>query len=78
MPGWYIHLDAAREAIAGLNANPRAAAIFASDGGPSAAELQALAQHNPAYFALGAIGPDLFFSRLQAAGGHRAYGARPT
>jgi hypothetical protein len=61
MPGWYIHLDAAREAIAGLNANPNAAAIFASDGGPSATDLQALAQNNPAYFALGAIGPDIFF-----------------
>lgn len=61
MPGWYIHLDAAREAIAGLNANPRAAAIFASDGGPSASDLQKIAQNNPAYFALGAIGPDIFF-----------------
>jgi hypothetical protein len=61
MPGWYIHMDAAREAIAGLASNDRAAAIFSADGGPSAADLQTIAQNNTAYVALGAIGPDIFF-----------------
>lgn len=61
MPGWYIHMDAAREAITKLNANANAAAVFASGSGPSAAQLQAIVQANPAYYALGAIGPDIFF-----------------
>src|ERR1700690_1554762 len=61
MPGWYIHMDAAREAITKPGATPNAAAVFAADGGPSAAQLQAIVQNDPAYFALGAIGPDIFF-----------------
>jgi hypothetical protein len=61
MPGWYIHMDAARAAISGLEANPRAAAIFGADTGPSAAELRSIVENNSAYFALGAIGPDIFF-----------------
>ncbi len=61
MPGWYIHMDAAREAITKLNANTNAATIFSSDSGPTAAQLQAIVQNNPAYYALGAIGPDIFF-----------------
>jgi hypothetical protein len=32
-----------------------------TDGGPSAATLEAIAKNNPAYVALGAIGPDMFF-----------------
>lgn len=61
MPGWYIHMDAARNAIWSLNSNSNAASIFSSDSGPSATQLQLIAQGNPAYFALGAIGPDIFF-----------------
>jgi len=60
MPGWYIHMSVAGKAIDGLPANAGAAALFAS-GGPNAATLKAIAQSNPAYVALGAIGPDIFF-----------------
>jgi len=61
MPGWYIHMDVARQALATLSANPRAASLFGSATGPTAAELTAIAEANPAYVALGAIGPDIFF-----------------
>lgn len=61
MPGWYIHMDAAREAIVNLNGNANAAAVFAADSGPSATDLQSVVHGNPAYYALGAIGPDIFF-----------------
>ena len=60
MPGWYIHLDVARKALAGLASNATAGPIFARNG-PNAAEVSAIARANPAYTALGAIGPDLFF-----------------
>lgn len=60
MPGWYIHMDVARKALSRLAGNPGAGAIFGSSG-PSASELEGIAQRNPAYTALGAIGPDLFF-----------------
>src|SRR5262245_4188573 len=60
MPGWYIHMDAARKALASLPTNSGAAHIFASNG-PDAAQLTAIAQGNPVYAALGAIGPDIFF-----------------
>ncbi|MBV9581433.1 MAG: hypothetical protein JO057_22885, partial [Chloroflexi bacterium] len=61
MPGWYIHMDAARQAIGNLDKNANAGAILASDTGLTAAQLQAIATANPAYFYLGAIGPDIFF-----------------
>jgi hypothetical protein len=54
-------MDAAREAIGKLDANANAAPIFANEAGPDAAHLQAIVQANPAYYALGAIGPDIFF-----------------
>src|SRR3954465_15765562 len=60
MPGWYIHMDVARKAIAAMESNPRAAGVFAQ-AGPAAADLRAIAEANPAYTALGAIGPDIFF-----------------
>jgi hypothetical protein len=60
MPGWYIHMDAARKALAGLAANAGAAQIFGQDQ-PAASDLSSLAQSQPAYAALGAIGPDIFF-----------------
>ncbi len=60
MPGWYIHMDVARKALANLSANAGAAAIFAT-GGQSAPALSSIATNNPAYAALGAIGPDIFF-----------------
>ena len=60
MPGWYIHMDAARKSLANLNANSGAASIFGTNG-PSAADIAGIAQNNPAYVALGAIGPDIFF-----------------
>ncbi|MEV8097738.1 zinc dependent phospholipase C family protein [Kitasatospora sp. NPDC085879] len=60
MPGLYAHMDIARKALSNLSANPGAAALFAS-GGPSAATLENIAKKNPAYTALGAIGPDMFF-----------------
>jgi hypothetical protein len=60
MPGWYIHLDVARNAMKLLEKNAGAAAIFGS-GGPNATELTEIATNNPAYVALGAIGPDIFF-----------------
>src|SRR5258708_26522393 len=60
MPGWYIHMDVARKALDALSANATAASILAT-GGPSATELTDIAHNNPAYAALGAIGPDIFF-----------------
>lgn len=60
MPGWYIHIDVARKATANLASNPTASAIFASDG-MTAAQITTIATKNPAYVALGAIGPDIFF-----------------
>jgi hypothetical protein len=60
MPGWYIHLDVARRALARLASNATAATLF-SQNGPTAAELTAIARANPAYAALGSIGPDIFF-----------------
>ena len=60
MPGWYIHIDVARKALASLRHNALAAETFAS-GGPDAVEVSAVALANPTYVALGAIGPDIFF-----------------
>ncbi|HEY8087803.1 MAG TPA: zinc dependent phospholipase C family protein [Polyangiaceae bacterium] len=60
MPGWYIHLDVARQALATLPANGGAQTLFAT-GGPSAAAVSNIALAQPAYVALGAIGPDIFF-----------------
>src|ERR1051325_11452318 len=60
MPGRYIHMDVARKALASLATNAGAAEVFARDGW-SAEEITKVAQKNPAYVALGAIGPDFFF-----------------
>jgi hypothetical protein len=60
MPGWYIHMDVARKALGNLAENPGAAPIFGANG-PSAADISGIAKSNPAYAALGAIGPDIFF-----------------
>ncbi|MEV4757177.1 hypothetical protein AB0J86_18970 [Micromonospora sp. NPDC049559] len=60
MPGLYAHMDVARRALSALATNPGAAALFAADG-PSAAELEQIARDHPAYTALGALGPDMFF-----------------
>jgi hypothetical protein len=57
MPGWYIHLDVAKKAIAALNEKGQ----YFDGAGPTPPSIQAIAEKNPAYFALGAIGPDLFF-----------------
>lgn len=64
MPGWYLHLDIARKAIDDLKllqGDPQALAILANGQGPTALDIAQIAENNPAYFALGAIGPDLFF-----------------
>ncbi|MFD7613068.1 zinc dependent phospholipase C family protein [Streptomyces sp. NPDC059828] len=60
MPGLYAHMDVARKALSDLSSNKGAEALFAEDG-PSAAALEAIAKAHPAYTALGAIGPDMFF-----------------
>lgn len=60
MPGWYIHMDAARKSLAKLTTNSGAAPVFGTNG-PSAADITRIAEDNPAYVALGAIGPDIFF-----------------
>jgi hypothetical protein len=60
MPGWYMHMDVARKALGNLSASPSAGAIFGANG-QSAAQLSDIAINNPAYVALGAIGPDIFF-----------------
>ncbi len=60
MPGWYIHLNVARKAIAALDKNQTSSGIFGADG-PTAAQLRDIGAANPAYVALGAIGPDIFF-----------------
>ena len=60
MPGWYIHMDAARKSLGSLAANTGAGPIFAANG-LSAAQIGNIAQKHPAYVALGAIGPDIFF-----------------
>jgi len=53
-------MDAARKAIDTLPTNENAKTIFASNG-LSAQAISDLAHMNPAYVALGAIGPDFFF-----------------
>src|SRR5215469_2067353 len=60
MPGWYIHMDAARKALGALPANAGAAPLFAANG-LNAAQITDIAKRHPAYVALGAIGPDIFF-----------------
>lgn len=60
MPGWYVHMDVARRATAALASNANAKPIFSASG-PSASDLEKIAHDNPAYVALGAIGPDIFF-----------------
>jgi len=53
-------MNVARKAIDVMDANPTAAPIFNANG-PSASDLQTIARGSPAYVALGAIGPDIFF-----------------
>lgn len=60
MPGWYIHMNVARKALDDLAANATAAPIF-SGSGLDAGQIRQIARDNPAYAALGAIGPDIFF-----------------
>jgi hypothetical protein len=60
MPGWYIHMNVARQALDDLPSNATAAPIFAAQG-LTAQQVRQIARDNPAYAALGAIGPDIFF-----------------
>jgi hypothetical protein len=59
MSGYFIHFDVARKAIEGLETNPNTQGLFQNPGG--AAAIKRIAQAYPSYFALGAIGPDIFF-----------------
>jgi hypothetical protein len=58
VPGWFIHLEVARRIAQILP-------IIVNDAfngpGPSPQELATYIQEHPNYYALGAIGPDLFF-----------------
>jgi hypothetical protein len=58
MPGWFIHLEVAKQVAQKLPA-------FTSDAfnglGPTPQDLASYIQKYPNYYALGAIGPDLFF-----------------
>src|SRR5438105_1544796 len=72
MPGWYIHLDVAKTVA---EAMPRISAtgvpststsvgvpITSFRGpGPTPEQLHAIIRRHPNYYALGAIGPDIFF-----------------
>ncbi len=60
MAGWFIHLDIARKAIETLSEDEDALEIF-NEEGATADEVRAAARGEPAYLALGAIGPDIFF-----------------
>lgn len=59
MPGWLIHMNVARKALPNLRNYAGASSLF-GENGPSAQELEGIAGRNPAYVALGAIGPDMF------------------
>ncbi len=59
MPSWFIHMNVARKTINDLPGNPRVAAILGSNG-LVANDIVSIATDNPAYVALGSIGPDLF------------------
>jgi hypothetical protein len=72
MPGWYIHLEVARRAAEILprlqagdltsRTHHQAGAPSSFQGaGPTPQELADLIQKYPNYYALGAIGPDIFF-----------------
>jgi hypothetical protein len=58
MPGWWIHTAVARKAITELVNNT---ALFPAGTGPDAQAIYDIANNHPAYAAVGAIGPDLFF-----------------
>ena len=79
MPGWYIHMDVARRALADLDHNAGASRVFGTDG-PTAADVTRIARDNPAYVALGAIGPDIFFllPDFKPPAGTMLYGAANT
>jgi hypothetical protein len=53
-------MDVARQALSSLQSNAGAAGMF-GQAGPTPAELESVAKNHPAYVALGAIGPDMFF-----------------
>jgi hypothetical protein len=76
MPGWYLHLDIARNAIKTLERNQGAGPVF-TQLGPSAASLTTIAEKYPAFTALGAIGPDIFFllPDFMPGGGQMMWGA---
>ncbi len=58
MPGWYIHLEVAKK----IAENLPTTTIDAFNGpGPTPQDLATCIQDYPNYYALGAIGPDLFF-----------------
>lgn len=59
MPGWFIHMNVANKVINDLQHNTRAGFYLGTDG-PAASEIVRIAKSNPAYVALGSIGPDLF------------------
>jgi hypothetical protein len=67
MPGWYIHLDVARTAALLLGEKPvgkpapDAVAAALEGDGPTPAQLAEIIRKYPNYYALGAIGPDIFF-----------------
>ncbi len=55
MPGWFIHLDVARDIATRIANTPNGLP------GPTNSDLAAIIKRFPNYYALGAIGPDLFF-----------------
>ena len=60
MPRCHIHFNVASQSIDALVSNQTAASIFTIPG-PDAANLTSIAPSEPAYSALGAIGPDILF-----------------
>ncbi len=60
MAGWFLHLDIARRAARSIDGATALDGILTSDG-PDGSALRTLAEGQPGYLALGAIGPDLFF-----------------
>lgn len=59
MPSWMIHMNVAKRTINGLAGNASFASVLGTTG-PTTADINRIATNNPAYFALGSIGPDLF------------------
>jgi hypothetical protein len=60
--GWWIHAAVARKAINELVNNPGLfPGLFPAGTGPDAQAIYNIANNHPAYAAVGAIGPELFF-----------------